>query len=276
MDCAVFIVGCPRSGTTLLRLMMDSHPALAIPDESHFIVDLDEPGVCASRSDRESLLERILAHERFLRWGFDADRVRELAEQLSPSTYPEVIGTVFAAYAGAHGKRRWGDKSPQYVQHIPRLAAMFPSARFVQIIRDGRAVAASLDAHDWGTPTAVAGSQMWQKWVTVGRTAGREQGPDRYLEIRLEELVRCPESVLREVCAFLHEPYSPAMLDYHRTAAERVWTGDPGDPKAVDHRYTREPPTPGLRDWRAGMSPEEQGAVEAAAQPLLGELGYVD
>jgi hypothetical protein len=256
--------------------MLDSHPALAIPDESHFIVELDEPGVCASRSAREALLERILVHERFLRWGFDPDRIRSMAERLDPTTYPEVVGTVFAAYAAAHGKRRWGDKSPHHVQHIPALSEMFPSARFVHIIRDGREVAASLNAHAWAVPTAVAGAQMWQRWVTAGRLAGREQGPDRYLEVRLEALARSPEPVLRDVCAFLDEPYAPQMLDYHRTAADRVWTGQPDDPKAVNHSYTREPPTPGLRDWRAGLSAEEQRAVEAATQPLLGELGYGD
>ena len=274
-DCAVFIVGCPRSGTTLLRLMLDSHPSLAIPDESHFIVELHDPArKAASTQRREEVLERVFGHERFERWNFDPAEVRRLATTTQPPTYSDVIGTVFGAYAAAHGKPRWGDKSPPYVRHIPLLAELFPQARFIHIIRDGREVATSLAAHEWGPPTPAAAAVVWQRHVRAGRRAGQQLPGDRYLELRLENLIAEPERVLREACQFLDEPFAPEMLDYHRTASERVWTGGAGDPKGVDHSNVRLPPTPGLRDWRAGLSVAEHEAVEAAAQPLLGELGY--
>ncbi len=274
-ECAVFIVGCPRSGTTLLRLMLDNHPSLAIPDESHFIVELHDPGrPTASGQLTEEILERVFGHERFERWKFNPAQVRQMAAITRPPTYSEVIATVFGAYAAAQGKPRWGDKSPPYVKHIPLLAELFPRARFIHIIRDGREVATSLAAHEWGPPTPVEGASVWQRQVRAGRRAGRQLPADRYLELRLENLIAEPERVLRGACDFLDEPFAPEMLDYHRTAAKRVWTGESGDPKAVDHSNVRFPPTPGLRDWRAGLSVAEQQAVEAAAQPLLGELGY--
>jgi hypothetical protein len=275
LGCAVFIVGCPRSGTTLLRLMLDSHPSLAIPDESHFIVELHDPARQLTPAQlTDEILERVFGHERFERWKFSPAAVRNMAAITRPLTYSEVIGTVFAAYAAAQGKRRWGDKSPPYLLNIPLLADLFPQARFIHIIRDGREVATSLAAHEWGPPTPVAAASVWQRQVRTGRRAGRQLPAERYLELRLENLIAEPGRVLREACEFLDEPFAPEMLEYHRTAAKRVWTGEAGDPKAVDHSNVRFLPTPGLRDWRAGLSAVQQQAVEAAAQPLLGELGY--
>ena len=269
----VFVVGCPRSGTTLLRLMLDSHPSLAIPDESHFIVDLYGRWL-GVRSSPALALERVLAHPRFLRWGLDPAVVRRLAAATRPSSYNDVMVTVFAAYASAHGKPRWGDKTPPYVARIALLAELFAGAQFIHIIRDGREVAASLAAHHWGPSTPMAAASFWKAQVRKGRQAGRQLPPGCYLEVRLEELIKEPELVLRTVCDFLHEPFAPAMLEYSRTARQRVWSGAGSDPERSDHRHLVLPPTPGLRAWRAGLSAPDQRAVEAAAQPLLGALGY--
>lgn len=268
-----FVVGCPRSGTTLLRLMLDSHPHLAIPDESHFIVDL-HGRLFSPRRSPALTLERVLEHPRFSRWGLDPEVVRGLAAEARPSSFSEVMRVVFAAYAGTNGKRRWGDKSPPYLADIPLLAELFPGAQIIHIIRDGREVAASLAAHSWGPSTPIAAASFWKGRVRRGRQAGARLPSGRYLEVRLEKLIDHPEQVLRRVCDFLQEPFVPEMLAYHHTATRRVWSGEPRDVEHVDHRYLSSPPTPSLRDWRAGLSVAQQRAVEAATQPLLSELGY--
>jgi hypothetical protein len=269
----VFIVGCSRSGTTLLRLMLDSHPSLAIPDESHFITELHRGWLGARRSPA-STLERVLVHSRFLRWGLDPAEVRRMAAVTRPSSYGEVMRTVFAAYAATRGKPRWGDKTPSYIAHIPLLAELFPGAQFIHIIRDGREVARSVAAHRWGPPTPVTAALRWKRQVRAGRRAGRQLPSERYLEVRLEELIVAPERVLRGVCDFLHEPFAAEMLEFHRSAKQPVWSGNPSAWDHVDHQHLSSPPTPGLRDWRVGLSTSEQRVLEAAAQPLLGELGY--
>ena len=276
MDCApVFVVGCPRSGTTLLRLMLDSHPSLAIPDESHFVVELyGHTGWLAARRSPAHTLERVLDHVRFARWGLDPAVVRQMAAITAPSSYAEVMRTVFAAYAAANGKRRWGDKSSPYLAHIPLLAELFPGAQFIHIIRDGREVAASLASQRWGPPTPIAAASLWKARVRNGISAGRQRPSGQYLEVRLEDLIAQPERVLRGVCEFLHEPFAQDMLEYHRTGQQRVWSGHPQDPEYVDHGHVSLPPTAGLRNWRTELSAAEQRALEAAAQPLLGELGY--
>jgi hypothetical protein len=269
----VFIVGCERSGTTMLRLMLDSHPSLAIPNESHFIVSLYPAGWLAARRSPVQTLERVLEDESFARWELDPMVVRQLATVTRPSSYADVIRTVFAAYAAREGKPRWGDKSPTYLARIPLLAELFPGAQFIHIIRDGREVAASLASQAWGPPTAIAGAAMWKTRVREGRRAGSRLPPGRYMEVRVEQLVDEPEQVLRTICGFLHEEFAPGMLDYHRTRGEQIRSIKRGYP-ITDHRHLSLPPTRGLRDWRAGLTATDQLTVEAAAQPLLQELGY--
>jgi hypothetical protein len=262
-----FIVGCPRSGTTLLRLMLDAHPRLAVPRESHWVVGL--PRSRFGRLSRPRTLDEALADQRVRRWDVDPNVLREETRGARPSTYPELVSAVFSAYAAAHGKARWGDKTPPYVTFLPQLDRWFPDAQFVHIIRDGRQVATSLIEHRWGPRTAVKGGFWWRRMVTAGRRDGSRLTGDRYLELRLEDLVADPDGALRRVCAFLGEDYAAEMLDYGTRPATRAVAAEQGSHHVV------KPPTEGLRDWRAGRGPLERRAIEEACSPhLLAALGY--
>jgi hypothetical protein len=260
-----FVVGCPRSGTTLVRMMLDGHPRLAIPDESHFIVGLAPRWW---RPRRRPSLGDVLAHPKVRAWDVDQSRLRRRAEKASPRTFPEMVDAVFAGYATEHGKARWGDKTPGYVTYLARLARMFPTAQFVHVIRDGREAAASLAEWEWGSRTAVTGAFWWAHKVRAGRRDGAVLGPDRYHELRLDDLTSRPEATLREVCAFLGEDFSPTMLSYPERRAVAA------QPRREQERHLVLPPTPGLRDWRHGLSPRDQRAVEEVCRPTLHRLGY--
>src|ERR1019366_7505780 len=121
--------------------------------------------------------------------------------------------------------------------------------------------------------TSFGTDERWRR--PSRRSAGdlRHPSPPRRCG-RLEALAPRPERVLRGVGEFLHEPFAQDMLEYHRTGQQRVWSGHPQDPEYVDHGHVSLPPTAGLRNWRTELSAAEQRALEAAAQPLLGELGY--
>jgi hypothetical protein len=263
-----FVVGCARSGTTLLRCMLDSHRRLAVPPESHFIPRL------APRNARSAFdIERILENPQIRTWDIDAAAVRSAVVRRQAATFAEQVDALFGLYATARGKQRWGDKTPDYVEQITEIAAIFPDALFVHVIRDGREVATSLAQRAWGPASAVAGAFWWRRQVTRGRRDGAALPADRYLELRLEDLIADPESQLRRLCAFLGEEFDPAMLDYHLTAEARM--REPQETLlAFTHPDLAKPPTAGLRDWRAGLSTAEQEAIEAVCAPLLRELGY--
>jgi hypothetical protein len=243
--------------------MLDSHSRLAVPHESYFVVDL------ALR--RTASLDDILSHPRFLQWGLDPQAVRDRVGG-RPLTYAEAVRAVFETWAAAEGKPRWGDKTPDYVIHIDLLARLFPDAQFVHVIRDGREVAASLAERPWGPRSAVIGAFAWRWKMARGCRAGRRLQPGRYIEVRLDDLVSDPRGCLRRVCDFLGEEFEEGMLDYPARADRAMKAVNPADLAAV--RHLASPPTPGLRDWQAGLSPRESAAVEAVCRRQLARLGY--
>jgi hypothetical protein len=182
--------------------------------------------------------------------------------------FAEAMRKVYRGYARMHGKSRYGDKTPAYVQHIRVLADIFPEARFVHLIRDGRNVALSLAEVNWGPSDVLDAALQWRERVLRGRQAGAEVGAHRYLEVRYERLVDEPEPILREVSGFVDLTFDEAMLRHSETAAERI----PGRPDGLHRRAATAPVA--IRDWRQDMARADLEAVEAGVGDLLTELGY--
>jgi hypothetical protein len=184
---------------------------------------------------------------------------------------------VYDAVARQDGKPLAGEKMARYVTHLPQLTALFPWARIVHIIRDGRDVALSqLEwAHErrgpgrlalWRDEPVGVTALSWRWMVGTGRRDGAALGPARYHEVRYEELVDSPEAPLRRLTTFLDLPFAAEMLRYH----EGRRRDDPG----LTAKQAWLPPTPGLRDWRTQMRPRDLELFEAIAGDLLSDLGY--
>ena len=271
-----FIVGSARSGTTLLRLMLNAHPEVAIPPESRFITELWRG---RPRVDADELLNALEAHERFRLWDLPIDAVRaELAaahaRPAGPGPwrldYVDVITAAYVAYARANsGKSRWGDKTPRYVEHIPLIASLYPSSRFIHLLRDGRNVALSYADVPFGPKTAARAAALWAKRVSAGIEGGRPLGGARYLELRYEDLVDDPESHVRVLCDFLLLDFDRGMLDYTERSRDSVM------PTAgANNPHVTGPPRPRLRSWELAMPEEQVRSFEAVAGGLLEQLGY--
>ncbi len=263
-----FIVGRGRSGTTLVRALLDSHPELALVQEAHFLVPLaairrrfEKPG----GFDVDAFMKPLTGHRSFFRLDMAAGEVAEVLATARPATIADATRAVYARYASRRGKTRYGDKTPNQVVHMDLLARLFPEARFIHVIRDGRDSTLSYLEASFG-PTSVAEAAVyWKRFVAAGRRSGEALGPARYQEVRYEELVADPEHALRGICAFIELPYDDAMLRYHERADELVGT--------IHHNLAR-PPTRGIRDWRKDMRREDVTMFEALAGDLLDDLGY--
>jgi hypothetical protein len=273
MELFPFFVGCGRSGTTLVRALFDSHPHLAIPGESHFIVHLvrnrdryEAPGAFAT----DAFLADLLPHPRFRLWMMAEEEVRAAMRDDPPGTFPEAIRQVFALYAAGRNKVRYGDKTPGYVSHLPLLAGLFPEARFVHILRDGRDVALSYLDVSFGPKTVEQAATHWKRFVERGRRAGIRLGSERYREVRYEDLLDDPEGTVRSMCEFLNVEFHPNMFLYPKRARD-VARGS-AFPEA--HGRLALPPTKGLRDWRTQMAREDIAVFEVLAGDLLLALGY--
>ena len=283
LDPHVFVVGCPRSGTTLLQRMLDNHPDLAVVNDTHLIIycvrqmgptavaEVNEHGDTALT---QALVTSLCASRRFHRLGLTEHRVRRLAAKTQ--TFGGLARAMYAAIAADRGKTYAGEKTPNYVLHIPTLHRLFPEARFVHIIRDGRDVALSI--LDWATPSKGPGklalwaeepeatsALWWRRFVETGRRAGSDLPTSSYAEVRYEALVADPPCELERLAEFLCLPYSSQMAEFHvgRTRSEpglnakAAWLG----------------PQIGLRDWRSAMEAESVELFELLAGDLLGELG---
>jgi hypothetical protein len=268
-----FVVGCPRSGTTLLRAMLDSHPDLAVPGESYFIVEL-APQFSPKRFRRFKLdrfADVLLAHPRFEHWELPAADVRAAFAAEQPDDYAAALRVLYATYARAQGKPRYGDKTPNYVLDLPLLGDLFPEAQFVHMVRDGRDVALSVtQIEGWGPSKIEGAARYWVKHVDAGRRAGNALGPHRYHEVHYDDLVDEPETTLRSVCRFFGLSYDPVMLDYPGRFDALVSS----NMQPEIHERLRRPPTKGLRSWRDEMDEHDVATFEAIAGDALARFGF--
>ncbi|MGH8934846.1 MAG: sulfotransferase family protein [Acidimicrobiia bacterium] len=264
-----FVVGTNGSGSTLLRAILDAHPDLAIPGPSRFIVPLARRRRTYERPAgfaQERLMADLFAQPRFVKWNLMEEEVRNTLATPPVAEYPEAVRRLFALYARRRGKSRYGDKTHEYVHHLPMLADLFPEARFVHVIRDGRDVVL---AHA-GTGRLEQVALSWKRRVRQGRRSGLRLGPERYREVRYERLVGETEGVVRELCGFIRLDFDERMLKYFERADEVVATTR-GAARHVDLYL---PPTQGLQDWRTQMTEDQVARFEAVAGDVLEELGY--
>ncbi len=218
----IFVVGSDRSGTTLLRLMLTCHPDVAIPPESLFALDLYPAWGNVRLKDAEqiqSLCDELYADETFREWRVARANLEKTIMGHLPLSYAEFVDLVYLTYAHQHQPTavRWGDKNPRYAMHLPWVWHLFPDARVIHIIRDGRAVFSS-----FREANRKAGMTIWpetvsaaaRSWTIRLTTAWQHRTNPNYAEVFYENLVQAPETELRQLCAFLDLEYNPGMLDF--------------------------------------------------------------
>lgn len=269
----IFIVGCPRSGTTLLQLMLHSHPRIAIPPETRFLMDTYDRrrrfGDLTDPANRLALARSIVKPKKtlFADLGLDPQQVTDEIVA-GPPTVGSALGIVFRAYAGRFGKPRWGDKRPGYFQQIPALMRLFPNAQVVHLIRDGRDCAASLKEMKWYKHDVYHALATWVESIDAGQRARKSLGPDAYYSLYYERLVADPKGQLAALCEFLGEAFDPAMCEprtvAHVVPARKTWHADVRDALT----------TARIGMWRSRLADQEILLCEAVAGDRLRAHGY--
>lgn len=273
----IFIVGAPRSGTTLLQYMLRSHPRLSLPTgESHFFIPLyrnaDKYGDLSQLENVRAVLDAMYRQSAdFL----DSDLhgmkfdVASLAEELhreGRSSMSAIIAGLFEKNAHGEGKVRWGDKTPYYVLHLPKIMEWFPDAQIIHMIRDGRDCALSMAGrkHDFRVYNTYLAAKYWQQYVEVGQAEGRKLGGNVYFELRYCDLLAEPEKMMRSVCAFLGEEYSDSLVYFQKAT----------DPNAKTPLLKKELQSDNRYKWKSLMSRDQIRVFESAAGDTLQHCGY--
>jgi hypothetical protein len=266
-----FVLGFQRSGTTLLRLFLDAHSALAIPFESMSLIDFYHRrtayGDLSNMEDRARLVDDLLAAKGISAWQPRVSRADVALERCT--SYAAVVNEIFVAYARHCGKPGWGDKTPGYTRDVHILNELFPNAKFVHLVRDGRDAALSLVRQPWGPGDLLSALEEWNEVVGWSRKMCRMLSPERYLEVRFEDLVTRTEEVLRQITSFLSLPFEPRMLEARSVEAKL-----PARSVAFHTNLDRPVDSSLAFEWRRRLSPADQAIALNIAGSLLAELGY--
>jgi hypothetical protein len=254
--------GCGRSGTTLMRVMLDSHPNICCGPESNLLLP---------RSIRPRVLE-----EKFDISAADAARCLDASRSQA-----EFIDAFFAGYCRMTGKERWAEKTPDNVRQLPFLFRHFPKARFVHMLRDGRDVVCSLRTHPShkivnGVKVKLDTLQPLDtcitRWLETVQLGLAMRDDPRTIEVRYEDLVDDPEGTLRSLLDFLEEPWDAAVLDYHREKS-----GSRDEMKNPLHPGIHKPVSSRSRGrWKKDMTAADADRFKERAGELLIELGYAE
>ena len=269
----VFVLGCPRSGTTVLYHMLLSGGNFAVYRSESNVFSILQPrfGDLRSESNRRELLRYWLKSPLFQLTGLDAE---QLHDKIMGDCHcaGDFLRIVMEETARHQGVERWADCTPDHLLYIPEIKRQIPNALIVHIIRDGRDVALSYVKQGWAYPLpwdrhehlSVAGL-FWEWIVSKGREFGRKLGRD-YYELHYEDLVENPREALRQVGAFVEQE-----LDYDRI--QQVGIGSVSKPNSSFTSELGGGIHP-VRRWAEKMTPEQLATFESLTGGFLQELGY--
>jgi hypothetical protein len=273
-DRPFFVIGVHRSGTTMLRFMLNSHPRLYATPESDFIPRFF--GRFAQgplpRQKAVDSIRIIFETYRFVdEWQDDKPDPEAFVDSLPQLTAETLLQTLYSKYASQHGAARWGDKTPIYTTYVDLLTELFAGAQFIHILRDGRDVALSM-LDKWGQEEfhidLYFSARNWVRRIQEARASGAKLGPGLFYELSYESLTENPEAELRAICRFLGESYVPEMAQQHLLAREYI------PPDSFSAPVRQPPSTKRVGRWRQEMSQADQRLFQRIAGDMLSDLGY--
>ncbi len=261
----IFIGGCSRSGTTLLGAILGAHSECICPPESHFKIGAIRS--CQTRDGRidlERALRFIQIHWRFKLWGIDVD-----ANEAPQSSYGDLLEWLVVEFAESRGLkgRVWIDHTPENINYAPTLLKIFPHAKIIHIVRDGRAVANSILPLDWGPNTIIKAAPWWKAMVQEGLAMERTLPPDQIVQVRYEDLVYEPNVTMERLCEAVGLPYEPHIIQAdgfeppEYTASQHTMIGKRPDPS----RATR---------WKETLTPRQIEMFDSLASDMLSKMDY--
>lgn len=278
MTAPIFIVGANRSGTTLLRLILNAHSQVAIPDEINYFYSFwgkagyDHwwaPSLTAD--DYVAFVDDFLQKNQAITPELDMETLR--ADILTgPHDLRRPYQLLLEAWAHCHGKTRWGEKTPGNLFYSHLILSMFPDARFIHIVRDPRAVVHSMQRVSFFPTDIIFNALNLRKTLNEGRAIfQRDVPPSQRIVVRYEDLVHDPVPTIRRICSFADLEYEPGMLAFHEDAAQYMT-------EAASTSFNATATRPLSKDrvdaWTQQMTSEEVTLTEIVTREIMTEFGY--
>jgi hypothetical protein len=273
-----FIFGTKRGGTTLLRVMLNGHPNLCIPAESHFLIPIfknfknfDKE---ISENDLNQIKNHILHGGRFHTWKTNEDEIKELFADTKGKHFKlrDIVSSVFELEKSKYKKEIWGDKTPEYTLFIPQINKLYPKHLAIGLIRDGRDVSFSLKNRGWEGWTIYQRAKYWKKCINNIHNTHKER-PDHTIIVKYENLVQNTEEIISRLSYFLQVKYMSSMLDYTNRASDDITETE--KEKEIHHKLSRKPsPEKDISKWKREQKSIDILLFESVAHKELTKMGY--
>jgi Sulfotransferase family len=274
-DRPLIIGGCPRSGTTLLRTMLQAGPEVAIPRETRFVLETWRErrrfGDLRDADNRRRLARWIFTREETEahRLGLEADDAVERLVASRPAL-GSMLTTCFVMFAEKHEKPRWGDKRPLYAARMSAIWDLFPNAHFIHVVRDPRACVASLRTLGWFEGEIAPMAALWEHSVKSVAGWRSRLAPDQLLDVKYEELVLDAQRTLRRVAEFAglraDDDAVEQMLRYQEVEEKRS--------RRHHSNLTQPLDASRVSGWKKTLEPREIAFIEQATRPLMERWSY--
>lgn len=261
----VFIVGMPRSGTTLLQSILNEHELVAIAPETHFLTKF------AKRyKDPKQCLKNFVLSERFRYLGITPERLKNCVKQYPTMTHFSIFDCILREFANNHGKSIYGEKTPGHYEYVGKLLEWYPNARIIWMVRDPRAVAASYQNVPWNR-TGVEGASI--RWRSCTKKLYRWKQDQRIYILKYENLVVDPKITLRFITEFLNiTPLPEKILEKNRKAfyANNIEGWEDNHLKAARKKVTTKP----LYKWKNQLSEKQIRRIECITSREIKKMDY--
>lgn len=282
----IFIIGNPRSGTTLLQLMLTSHPNLSIPTECGFLIHLYDKYKNFEGEEFEivEFVNAVFDSRKFELWKLDFENTLSYVVNKKPRNYAELVASIYEFYAECYhpDAKRWGDKNNYFLNHILEIDKIFPNAQYIHIIRDGRDVACSYKdmEHLKGlkyAPNLPHGiseiANQWKMNISKIRESFDVLGWEKVIEIRYEDLTLNPQDILNKICDFLNITYSDEMLRFNENNKENELV--PKEFDAWKSMNKEKLSSSRIQRWKDELTKEEILIFELKTTHILSKYNYI-
>jgi len=276
-----FIIGRPRSGTTMLRLLFEAHPNVTIPPESPFILSLFKKYGKVTVWDTaiiKDYCDDVFQQRYFDKWLIDKDELlKHLLEEEGVNTYHNIIKKTCLAYKSVYDKqeiRLIGDKNPGYSLYISRIHKIFPEAKIIHITRDYRDNYLSLINVNFEVPIVPLVIYRW-KFALRQAWKLKKKNPDLVYSIKYEDLAADPETHFRELCRFMEIEYDASVMSFHekKSEVEKAYTGS--TEIGIIHKSLMNPiSTQRMNLWKTQMSRRDIRIADLVAGKTVEKAGY--
>ncbi len=276
----VFIVACPRSGTTKLASLLNKHSAVASATETHFFNHVSRLSCFSANGDlslEPANLSQFFAEPRVQDYlqvsnmGQDelATAFLNATGESKTISKREVFNIMTSEFLKAKSKTIFCEKTPQHLQNVNEIHLLYPDARFIHLVRDGRDVVSSLIKMPWRPPGLINNARFWQRYIKLGEAAARALPADRFLTVRYEDLLMEPETTLKTICAFVGIEFEDTMIASGST--EPIFANWEAEWK---HKASQAIDTSRIGAWREELGLDAAAILNGFLTTTIKKLGY--